>query len=127
MNNKESRLKGIEEVVVGSQLWYHDENCRVYVRDDGTRSTSPIYEKSFRCVTIDKMTPRSFYANGVCINRKDLTSKNGYGTISYFASREAVDDDIWIKANLESVVARLRQASVSFVKELDRKLKSTGG
>lgn len=122
LNVKLDRFKGKEKLKVGSKLYYHDYNCRHYTHDDGTKSSSPIFSKSFREVEIDRETPRSFYVGKVCINKADLTSSNAYGMTLYYASREGVDAAIWREANLHRLLKKLEGANIELLRELDGKV-----
>src|SRR5271154_7084311 len=105
---------------IGQKLWKHDENRRVYTHDDGTKSHSPIFIKSFVDWFVVGETPRSWlvsYINSteewrlkraVKIPKNETLLENGF-----YDSWQAVEDAAWVQENKYTISNEVRDSKLS--------------
>jgi len=83
-------------IKVGDLFWIYDGNNRHYLRDDGTRSQGPIYEKAFRQVEIIDETSRSWCIAYQNSDRElfKVPKKNPFGSqgIEFGMHKRIMDD-----------------------------------
>lgn len=119
-----------EPVGVGSPAWILDENRRIYVRADGTRSTSPLRASMWRqavivsetsrswVIVLDELASRWEQLPGRLVHRLPKGSDGVQRGVAI--DRQTVDDDIFSCDHRNSIVNAVQKASASKLREIAR-------
>lgn len=101
---------------VGDTVWKHDRNRRVYEYDNGDKSTSPIYRKSFREMYIIGETRVSWLisywseSSEIALKNATKIKKAEAGRI-LFVGEEALDKHCWVHDNQYRISELVRKCS----------------
>lgn len=86
-------------------IWVYDYNYRVYEDDDGNRTSSPNYRKSWRKHAVVDETSRSWVLNdGTKIPKNGKASFDRLGNnVNYVFTQEEVDDRVYRHDNAHKI------------------------
>jgi hypothetical protein len=104
--------------MIGKKLWRHDSNCRHYDNDDGTRSSSPIYIKSFVEYFIVGETAKSWLISRIIYNEElserqkkqciKVPKTESFESNGYHTTWESVLDNVWVHDNIYKIHEKVR-------------------
>lgn len=108
------------EYKIGQKFWRHDENYRHYTNDDGTKSISPIYIKSFREWYLVGMTSRSYLLSyfenppeWAIKNAFKVPKKDNLENWGFLDSWEKVEDNVWVHNNQYRILENVKFSKLS--------------